>query len=82
MSTQFPGTGKMIREKKQNPLVPMLQRGNAPGTLRVRLVERGKAIAGQNGYRLNKLIFTFLPHKHSEARNEWTETWKPIGFPV
>jgi len=40
MSTQFPGTGKMIREKKQNPLVPMLQRGNAPGTLRVRLVER------------------------------------------
>jgi hypothetical protein len=25
------------------------------------LVGRGKAIAGQNVYRLNKLIFTFLP---------------------
>ena len=36
-------------------------RGNIPGTLRVRLVERGKAIASQNGYRLEKLIFTFLP---------------------
>ena len=36
-------------------------RGNVPGALRVRLVEREMATAGQNGYRLNRLIFTFLP---------------------
>ena len=61
MSTQFPGTGKMIREKKTESPRSHALRGDVPGKLRVRLVERGKAIAGQSGYRLNKLIFTFLP---------------------
>ena len=36
-------------------------RGNVPGALRVHLVEKGRAIAGQNGYRLNKLTFTIIP---------------------
>jgi hypothetical protein len=56
-------------------------RGNVPGTLHVRLVERGKAIAGQNGYRLKKLIFTFLPasHQHgSKFLDRVNGTLKPI----
>ncbi|MBT3257957.1 MAG: hypothetical protein HN366_16095 [Deltaproteobacteria bacterium] len=56
-------------------------RGNVPGTRRVRLVERGKAIAGQNGHRLNKLIFIFLPASPPQSDRPIRVVWR-LQYPM